>query len=342
MKIVAVPLAVSLGALLPVLAQVPPAENRRVVETVKAKVNDEIITAQSFDRTMTPKVAALRDKLKDKPQEMLQAIERAKTETLETMIDNLLLVQKARSDGIKVGEDEITEVMNRMMLENGIGSQEDLVIALRAEGIEFDDFKDDLRNQGYREHLISQEILRKISVTDSEIQKFYDENGDKFDVPARTRIREIGLGDDRAKAEELLAKVNARLKGGAKFEDVATDMSLAPSKDAGGDLGWNSKGDLDSSIEAAAEKLAPGQTSPLVASAYGFKVIRVEERQAAGKRPLAEVHDSVEDYLRRKLYDEQLRAFIEKLRADADIRVKDEKGVLVEWKAPKPEGAPAS
>ncbi len=307
-----------------------PASGRVLVETVIAKVNDEIITRQSFERSFRPRLRELQDKFRDKPLDLVAETEKAKKAFLENMIDNFLLTQKAKSAGVKVSEDEVREVVDRLMLENNIKTQEEFVLALKSEGIDYEDFKSDMRNQGFREKYIGQEIVSKLSVSDAEIKKFYDDNPDKFLVPARTRVREIGLGDGRAEAERNLAKVQAALRSGAKFEDVAKEMSLAPSRDRGGDLGWFAKGDLDPAIEAALLKLKPGDVSDMIGTNYGYRVVKVEERQEAGRRPLDEVKDDVREYLKNQKYNDDLHALVVKLREQADIRYKDERGVLVQ------------
>jgi parvulin-like peptidyl-prolyl isomerase len=307
--------------------------SRRVVETVLVKVNDEIITQSSFDRSFAPVDGQLQEKFKDDPAKLMAERPVRRKAFLENMVDNLLLTQRARSLGIKVGEDEVREVIDRLMLENGLKAQEDLVLALKSEGIDFEEFKSDLRSQGHREKLISQEILRKITVSDVEVTTYYEDHLDQFAIPARVHLREIGLGSDRATAGELQAKAAAEIRSGKAFEKVAEELSLSPSREKGGDLGWFAKGDLDPAVEEALVGLKAGATTGLVASSYGFHVFQVEERQEAGRRTLDEVRGAVEERLRKSKYDEDLKAMLRKLRDDADIRYKNEKGVLVEAKS---------
>lgn len=307
-----------------------PAAGREVVETVIAKVNGDIITRRKFERSFEPIRQRLMEQFKDDPTKLMEAVDRQRKAWLENMIDNLLLTQRAKSQGIKLQEDEIREYVDRLMLENNLKSQEEMVLALKAEGLDFEDFKEDLRNQGYRERLIQQEIIRTISVTDADLRKYHEEHPADFQVSTRLRVREIGLGEDRAQAEELGAKALARLKAGESFEKVAKELSTAPSKEGGGDLGWFAKGDLDEKLEEAASRLAPGQVSGVVASGYGYRILKLEERKEAGARAFEEVRDEIEERLRKEMYDASLKALVAKLRSEAQIRVKDEKGVLTD------------
>ena len=316
----------------PCAAQPAPAE-RRVVDTVLAKVNGEIITASSFRRTFEPLEQRVSEKFADKPDELMEALELRRRSVLEKMIDNMLLSQLARARGVKVSEDDVREVIDRIMLENNIKSEEEFILALRGEGIDFEEFKSDLRDQGQRERLIQQEILRKLSVGDADIQRYYSEHADRFAVPARSHVLEIGLGDDHAGAEQRLAGVKQRLVAGESFEQVAKEASQAPSAEHGGDLGWFAKGDLDPAIEAAITLLKPGEISALVQSSYGYRIFKLAERQDAGQRPLDDVRKEVEDVIRNQKYDEELDALVVKLRSEAEIRYKDAHGALVEKSA---------
>lgn len=308
---------------------------RRVIETVVAKVNDEVITQSSFDRSFAPIQEQIQQKYGNETGKMMEALRSKKDAFLETMVDNLLLTQRSRSLGFKVAEDEIREVIERLMAEHGLKSQEDLVLALKGEGIDFEDFKADLKNQGFREKLIQQEIIRKIGVTEAELKGYYEDHMGEFAVPVRVHLREIGLGSDAATAAALWDKAQGAMKAGKSFAQVAEEMSLAPSRDKGGDLGWFAKGDLDPAVESAVAALKAGQTTGIVTSSYGAHVFLLEERQEAGSRSLDDVKGDVEEKIRRKKYDDSLDALLQKLREEADIRYKNAGGVLVEARSLK-------
>jgi len=334
-------LATSVVAMAQTGAATSSSGSRVVVETVIAKVNGDIITKSSFERSVRPIVERVQEQLKDDPAKMLETLERQRRAFLENMIDNLLLTQRARSQGIKMTEDELREFIDRLMLENNIKTQEGLVLALKSEGIDFDDFKEDLRNQGMRERLLQQEILRKISVTEADMRAYHAEHPEEFQVPARLRVREIGLGEDTARAEELARKIRERLAAGEPFEKLAEELSTAPSRPGGGDLGWFSKGDLDEKLEEAAFRLSVGEVSGVVASGYGYRLLKLEERRESGARPFEEVKGEIEDRIRKKTYDRLLKELVAKLRSEAEIRIKDEGGNLVDVPKPQDSEAPA-
>jgi peptidyl-prolyl cis-trans isomerase C len=132
-----------------------------------------------------------------------------------------------------------------------------------------------------------------VAVLEKQAETAYKATPARFAMPDETRVRHIlflrETPDAKAKAEEVLAK----LKAGASFEDLATTQSQDPgSAVRGGDLGFNPKGRMVPEFEAAIEKLkTPGELSGVVETPFGFHVIKLEARRAAGTRPFAEVRE---------------------------------------------------
>jgi peptidyl-prolyl cis-trans isomerase D len=102
---------------------------------------------------------------------------------------------------------------------------------------------------------------------------------------------EKGVADARAKAEDVLKQV----KAGGDFAKLAEKYSDDPgSSKSGGELGWIGRGRTVPEFEKAAFSLGKGQTSDLVKSSYGFHIIRVEDKQQAHLKTLAEVKSEIE------------------------------------------------
>jgi peptidyl-prolyl cis-trans isomerase C len=120
---------------------------------------------------------------------------------------------------------------------------------------------------------------------------FYKAEAKRFEQPEQVRARHILVRstepDARKKAEQLLQK----LKAGANFEEVAAAESQDPGNAArGGDLGFFPRGRMVPTFDEAAFKLEkPGQLSEVIESPFGFHIIRLEEKRAAGAPPFDEV-----------------------------------------------------
>jgi peptidyl-prolyl cis-trans isomerase D len=156
-------------------------------------------------------------------------------------------------------------------------------------------------------------ISNGVQVTPDELQSYYNQHRDQYRVAEQAKVSHIliktplagadgkvdekGAADAQKRAEDLLKQ----LKAGAKFEDLARKYSEDPgSAKEGGSLGWIGKGRTVPEFEKAAFSLPKGQISDLVKSSYGFHIIRVDDRQDAHMKTLAEVKDQIEPILKQQ------------------------------------------
>ncbi len=159
-------------------------------------------------------------------------------------------------------------------------------------------------------------------VSEADIRKYYNEHTGEFAVPARIHVRHIVVAPfeagPAAKTKEQalerikliaadLLKHNLDVRSGEfeaatrlrliYFADAARKYSEDASASSGGDLGWKAKGELDPAFEEAAWHLEPGMTSGVIETQYGYHIIMLEERQAAGTEPFETVRPAVREYL---------------------------------------------
>ncbi|MDY7001286.1 MAG: SurA N-terminal domain-containing protein [Thermodesulfobacteriota bacterium] len=143
-------------------------------------------------------------------------------------------------------------------------------------------------------------MARPDAVTDGEIEEFYKIDPRRFERAEGIKVRHIliKVAEDAKQAETKAAeakliKLLARLKKGAKFEDLAKKYSQGPSADQGGDLGWLERGATVKAFEDAAFALGPGQVSQPVRTMFGWHIIKVEDRREKGVPPLDEIRGEV-------------------------------------------------
>ncbi|MGA7136737.1 MAG: peptidyl-prolyl cis-trans isomerase [Terriglobales bacterium] len=151
------------------------------------------------------------------------------------------------------------------------------------------------------------------TVTDQDLQAYYDQHRDEYRVPEQVKVSHIliktplpasgakedekAVADARAKAEDVLKQV----KAGGDFAKLAEKYSDDPgSAKSGGELGWIGRGRTVPEFEKAAFSLGKGQTSDLVKSSYGFHIIRVEDKQDAHLKTLAEVKGEIAEKVKQQ------------------------------------------
>jgi peptidyl-prolyl cis-trans isomerase D len=145
------------------------------------------------------------------------------------------------------------------------------------------------------------------TVSAADLQAYYDQHRDEYRVPEQVKVSHIliktalpapgakedekAVAEARKKAEDVLTQV----KAGGDFAKLAEKYSDDPgSAKSGGELGWIGRGRTVPEFEKAAFSLAKGQTSDLVKSSYGFHIIRVEDKQDAHLKTLADVKTEIE------------------------------------------------
>jgi len=151
------------------------------------------------------------------------------------------------------------------------------------------------------------------AITPQELQAYYNQHLDDYRVPEQVKVSHIliktplagadgkidskGVEEARKKAQDILNQ----LKAGAKFEDLAKKYSEDPgSGKQGGSLGWMGRGRTVPEFEKTAFSLPKGRLSGLVQSSYGYHIIRIDDKQQAHVKPLAEVKDQIEPVLKQQ------------------------------------------
>jgi peptidyl-prolyl cis-trans isomerase D len=164
----------------------------------------------------------------------------------------------------------------------------------------------------------------KPQVTDADVQAYYNQHQDQYAVKEQVKVRHILIaapaGDSKAdaaakaKAEDILKQI----KAGGNFADLASKNSDDPgSKTQGGELGWMDRGKTVPEFDKAAFTLAPGQTSELVKTQFGYHILQVEEKKEAHQRPLAEVKAEILPVLEQQKAGAAEQTFASQLAADA-------------------------
>ena len=171
----------------------------------------------------------------------------------------------------------------------------------------------------------TQALRASITPTPQQVEAYYQANLQQFSNPEQVHAQHILLkttGKDaaavRKQAESILKEAKAP---GADFPALARKYSEdEASKGSGGDLGFFGRGSMVKPFEDAAFALAPGQTSDLVQTDFGFHVIKVLEKRAAGQRPLAEVKDQIAEQLKWQQAQERATALSDGARRRASRR----------------------
>jgi peptidyl-prolyl cis-trans isomerase C len=173
---------------------------------------------------------------------------------------------------------------------------------------------------------IEKNFVEKTVIPESEAKAYYDNNAERFNKPESVRASHILIkvepAEDETKkkaARAEIEKIQAKVKAGEDFAALAKETSQCPSSKEGGDLGVFTRGQMVKPFEEAAFALAQGAVSDIVETEFGYHLIKVTEKQAAGKYSFDEVKVNLTNYLKETKVKKDLSDFVKGLRDKAKI-----------------------
>jgi peptidyl-prolyl cis-trans isomerase SurA len=301
-----------------------------VIEEIVARVNNQIITQSEYLRG---KEELRKEAQQQDPVNADKLVAERDKDVLRDLIDQQLLLEKGKDLGI-TAETDVVKKLDDMRKDMKLDSMEELEKAAQSQGISFEDFKQNLRNQIITQQVIGKEVGSRLVIGKDEEQKFYDEHKSELERPESIRLSEILVSTDpkpgdstpeaqrlqaaQAKAESLLAQI----RKDAKFDDVAKKNSDGPTAAQGGDLGEFKRGALAKELEDKTFVMKPGDISDVIRTKQGFVILKVTEHHNAGIPPLSDVAQRIQDALYMQKLQPALREYLTKLREDAFIDVK--------------------
>lgn len=152
--------------------------------------------------------------------------------------------------------------------------------------------------------------------TEAEAKAFYDQNRGEFVTPESIHLSHI-LVESEKEAKDALA----RLKKGDKFGDVASQMSICPSKDVKGDLDWMPRGSLAPEIEEIGFTLKNDQITGPVKTKFGYHVLLLHDKRPARENTFDQVKDLIMEQIKFLKQQEQYEKIAEALRKKYNVQI---------------------
>jgi peptidyl-prolyl cis-trans isomerase C len=292
-------------------------------DDVVARVNGTPIYRKSV-REVVQGVLVLQD---SKPNP--GSIGRLAEDALDSLIALELLYQESQARGIKVSAAAVDAEISRS--KNSFPDAHAFELAMKAKGMVEADLRNDTRKTMAVNQLLESAVWRNVRVSPEQVKDFYEKNREEFKHPAEfrasrilIRVPEHATPAERKAAKQHAGDLLAKLQAGADFAQLARANSQDSASAAhDGDLGYLEKGDMDPAFEKQAFALAPGQVSGVVATPYGFEIIKVTDRRAAGYHPLDEVQDRIREVLLKSEKQEREADFVAQLRQKAKVELVD-------------------
>ncbi len=291
------------------------AESRTTVNRIVAHVNGESITLFELQNRVEMFLGLfddidLDDLLPDQQME-------TKKHVLEQMINDILMRQEAGRYRIEVSSREISDHIQQVREGNNMNEQQ-FEEHLRRQGMDIQDFRQQVRDSLLRQRVLGLMVRRKTVVTQDEIKAFYEKNQSQYQREKKVSLQAIVL----LEYDEAVRLLDQIKNGEYSFEEAAKKYSQGPAAQDGGDMGlvrWNR---LAPEWHEALKNLEAGEISEPFAMRGGGVLLQVREILSSGNIPLEEVQEEIRNKLFEDKLDQRYEEYIQGLRDRAVISIR--------------------
>lgn len=295
----------------------------QVINKVVAVVNDEVITQQDVKQILSVLYAQYAQEYEG--DELLQKMEEAEKGILGQMIDDRLILSRAKELNIRTSEEEIKEKLQ--YIKNGFPSEEIFYQTLEAQGITVANLKARYRDQAMMRAVVNYEVKTRVSVLPSEISGYYEKNKELFRQKQKYKVRHILIKAEDEVGFELadveMRNIYNKLQEGKDFSALAKRYSQGPNKAEGGDMGYIEEGEMIEELDRVIFSLKPGEFSKPIKTRIGYHIIKVEDIRHSEIPGLDEVADVIQKKLFKDKLEEKLDEWLNGLREEAYISIKE-------------------
>jgi len=301
----------------------------RVVEEIIARVNNEIITKSEYDKALASAEDDAKQECENRctPQQLTTATDERKKSALRDLIDQALLVQRGKDMSISV-ETDVIKQLDQIRIQNKLADMDALEKAVTSQGLNWEDFKNNIRSHLMTQKVIGQEVGSHISIPESESKKFYEEHKADFIGPESVALREIVVSTDGKKEADLpdLKKkaetARKRVDDGEDFSEIAKRMSDGTTKEQGGYLGIYKHGELAKPIEDKVFSMKKNGLTDVLETKQGFLILQVLEHYDEGQQSFDKVKEKIMNQLYETRMQPALRDYLKTLREQSYVVIK--------------------
>src|SRR5882762_4314219 len=301
----------------------------KTVEEIIARVNNEIITRTEYDKARQTAEEDAKQECQNRctPEQLQTDIEDRQKHTLRDLVDQSLLVQRAKDMGVSV-EPELIKRLDAIRTDNKLPSMEELEKAVSGQGLNFEDFKNNIRNTLLTQRVISSEVGSHITISDDEVTKYYEAHKTEYVRPEQVALREIVVSTEGKKPEELpdLRKkaetALKRVQDGEDFGEIAKRLSDGSTKAQGGFLGQYKHGELSKELEDKVFKMKRNELTEVMETKQGYLVLQVLEHYDEGIQSLSKVKGRIMDELYSARMEPAMREYLKTLREQSYVVIK--------------------
>jgi peptidyl-prolyl cis-trans isomerase SurA len=295
---------------------------------IVARVNDNVITLSDYQKAEQQLRTEVAQDCQGCTQDQIDAqFKGQRKDLLRGMIDQSLMVQRAKDMGIDV-EPDLAKRLDEVRKQNGLATLEDLQKGVEASGLSWEDYKTTIRNGLLQKEVVQREVGSRVDISPDEVKQYYDAHPQEFTLPERVTLSEISVSTE-GKSPEELAALRAKAEGlrtsvlnGDDFGQVARLYSQGSTAKDGGAIGTFKRGELSQQIEDIVFQMSKYQLTEVIQTRTDFEFLLVEDHLQAGLQPIDKVQSDIRNTIHAQKVQPLLRDYLAGLREQSNITVK--------------------
>ena len=263
-----------------------------LLDRIAAVVNDGVVLVSQLDAQTDEVIQRLRTQKTELPPRNV-----LRKQILERLIVEEIQMQRADRLGVEVSEEMLNGALDDVAKRNNIGFP-DLPRALSQQGIDYRDFRDEIRRQMKLQLLRQRDVIGRINISPRELEQFMARQQNAPDQNAEYNISHILISvpvtaspEQIETREQRAREVFDKAKAGEDFAQLAVAYSESSTNIEGGSLGWRRGSQLPSIISDRIPQMKAGDVSEPIRTPSGFHLFRVNEiRGGVQQSVVAQVH----------------------------------------------------
>jgi parvulin-like peptidyl-prolyl isomerase len=293
-----------------------------VADGIKAVVNDKVVTFAEVEDSARGPIEALRQQYASQPDIFQQKLNELLNDAMDQLVERQLVLHSFDTEGYKL-PDGVVDSLVQERIHDQFGDRVTLIKTLQARGMTFEQFRQQLRDQYIVTALRNQNVQREIVISPAKILDYYQGHQSEYQLEDQVKLRMIVLNKTAADDTNALAfarEIEAKLKEGAPFTEMASIYSQGSQQRQQGDWGWVERSVLRKDLADAAFSLATGQASDPIETSDAVYIMQVEDKRIAHAKPLADVRKDIEKTLRTQQQARLQKQWIDGLKKKSFIR----------------------
>ena len=210
-----------------------------VADGIKAVVNDKVVTYAEVEDFAHDAINALRRQYSTQPEELQKKLNELLNDAMDQLVENQLILHSFDTDGYKL-PDGVVDQLVKEQIRDTYGDRVTLIKTLQEKGMTFEQYRQQVRDR-YISSALRNQHQRDVVISPVKILDYYQSHQDQYKLEDQVKLRMIVLnktGADDTNAIRFARELEAKLKDGVSFGELASIYSQGSQKQQQGEWGW--------------------------------------------------------------------------------------------------------